>query len=211
VLSSSEGGLSTSAAIAHLAERVAARLAGRGRGAARLEVTLSGASGDQVVPILPGVTSREDRPVPVSTLAAPSANRRIIDGTDELADAIGLAVDAEQAAPWRMRVTVTGEAIAGDAAATAVADALGTESLPDVAGTPLDVLGVVLASTGSARSLRSIDDPGGSWRLTPPGDPRAMREERRDAHRRTQRGKAAERRRVRDREFVQARLFSDRK
>lgn len=209
VLSSEVGGLSTSSAISHLAERIAARLAGRGRGAARLEVTLSGASGDQIVPILPGVTSREDRPVPVSALAAPTANRRIIDSVEELSDAIGLAVDAEQASPWRMRVTVTGEAIAGEAtpmAGESLAHAIAAESLP-VAGTQLDVLGVVLASTGSARSLSDS----GTWRLTHPGDPRAMREERRDAHRRTQRGKAAERRRTRDQEFVQSRLFGDRK
>jgi nucleotidyltransferase/DNA polymerase involved in DNA repair len=213
VLSSNEGGVSTSAAIAHLAERVAARLAGRGRGAARLEVTVSGASGDQVVPILPGVTSRASHPVPVSTLAASTpSNRRVIESVDELADSIGLAVDAEQASPWRMRVTVTGEAIAGDAASTA-SDAVTAESLASVAESSLDVLGVVLASTGTARSksFGSFTDAEGSWRLTHPGDPRSVRDERRDAHRRTQRGKAAERRRVRDREFVQARLFGDRK
>jgi hypothetical protein len=98
-----------------------------------------------------------------------------------------------------MRVAITGEAIAGEAAATATT--LVPEALPDVAS--LDVLGVVLSSTGS------VSDSG-SWRLTHPGHPRMIRDERRDAHRRTQRGKAAERRRERDREFVQARLF-DRK
>ncbi len=209
VLSTAEGGLSTSAAIAHLSERIAARLAGRGRGAARLEVTVSGASGDQVVPILPGVTSREDRPVPVSSLAEPSAiNRRVIDSVDELADAIGLAVDAEQASPWRLRVTVTGEAIAGDVQSALGSIAVGSNTTAERidaftadAGASLDLLDVVLSSTGSTSDS-------GTWRLTPPG---LLRDERRDAHRRTQRGKAAERRRIRDREFVQARLFGDRK
>lgn len=209
VVSTAEGGLSTSAAIAHIAERIAARLLGRGRGAARLEVTVSGASGDQVVPILPGVTSREDRPVPVSSLAEPSAiNRRVIDSADELADAIGLAVDTEQASPWRIRVTVTGEAIAGEAqtalGSIAVRENTTAERIDAFtadAGASLDLLNVVLSSTGATSDS-------GTWRLTPPG---LLRDERRDAHRRTQRGKAAERRRIRDREFAQARLFGDRK
>ncbi len=201
VLSPVEGGLTTSSAIAHLAERIAARLAGRGRGAARLEVAVSGASGEQVVPILPGVTSRAERQsrglVPVSELAAPTASRKIIDSVDELADAIGLAVDADLASPWRIRVAVTGEAIAGDEVDTNER----IEAFTTDAAASLDLLNVVLASTGTSES--------GTWRLTSPGH--HLRDERRDAHRRTQRGKAAERRRMRDREFVQARLFADRK
>ncbi len=213
VLSSAEGGrsgLATSSAIAHLAERVAARLAGRGRGAARLEVTVSGASGEQVVPILPGVTSRDDRPVPLSSLAGPT--RRVIDSSEDLANAIALAVDSDQASPWRLRVVVTGEAIAGEVAAndrSAIAVASDTtaeriDAFAADAGESLDLMNVVLASTGSTSDS-------GTWRLTHPGHSRILRDERRDAHRRTQRGKAAERRRVRDREFVQARLFGDRK
>jgi hypothetical protein len=227
VLSATEGGLSTSAAIAHLAERISARLAGRGRGAARLEVMLSGASGEQVVPILPGVTLREERLsrglVPVSDLAAPVSEsrgasassgtfgsaRRIVESIDELADAIGLAIDPEAANPWRLRVTVTGEAIASDASDEVAAqrtranDAAVDAFTADATAT-LDLLDVVLSSTGGASDS-------GTWRLTPPGHPQSLRDERRDAHRRTQRGKAAERRRTRDREFVQARLFGDRK
>ena len=213
VLSFIDGGpsarMATSAAIAHLAERIAARLRGRGRGAVRLEVTLSGASGDQVVPILPGITSREERRsrglVPLSELAVPTVSRRVIDGVDELADAIGLAVDADLASPWRMRVTVTGEAIAGDEAIAAeVASEERIEAFTSDAAVSLDLLNVVLSSTGTES---------GTWRLTPPAHAgqRSLRDERRDAHRRTQRGKAAERRRLRDREFVQARLFGDRK
>jgi nucleotidyltransferase/DNA polymerase involved in DNA repair len=205
VLSTVEGGLSTSAAIAHLSERIASRLAGRGRGAARLEVTLVGASGEQVVPIVPGVTSREERRsrglVPVSELAEPTSGRKIIDSADELADAIGLAVDADLASPWRMRVTVSGEAIAGDATDESTAERI--EAFTTDAAVSLDLLNVVLSSTGTSES--------GTWRLTHPGHPSSLRDERRDAHRRTQRGKAAERRRMRDREFVQARLFAERK
>ncbi|MFN0250347.1 MAG: hypothetical protein ACKV2T_25940 [Kofleriaceae bacterium] len=229
VLTATEGGLSTSAAIAHLAERISARLAGRGRGAARLEVMLSGASGEQVVPILPGVTLREERRsrglMPVSDLVGPSdvrdssgsstsvafgSARRIVESIDELADAIGLAIDPEAATPWRLRVTVTGEAIASDASdATEIAaqrvraSDVAVDAFTADATATLDLLNVVLSSTGAAGDS-------GTWRLTHPGHPQSLRDERRDAHRRTQRGKAAERRRMRDREFVQARLFGDR-
>lgn len=203
VLSPVEGGLSTSAAVAHLAERVAVRLAGRGRGAARLEVMLVGASGEQIVPILPGVTTRAEHVAPLSSLVEPSANRRIIESVAEIADAIGVALDPEQASPWRLRVTVTGEAIAGEAERSQEArgiDLARVDAFTADAAASLDLLQVVLSSTGTSES--------GTWRLTHPG---SLRDERRDAHRRTQRGKAAERRRLRDQELVQARLFGERK
>src|SRR5205814_7521281 len=45
------GSITIPAAIALLGERIALRLAGRGRGAARIEVTLAGGQGERMVPI----------------------------------------------------------------------------------------------------------------------------------------------------------------
>jgi hypothetical protein len=84
------------AAVAALAQRVALRLAGRARGAARLEVTIAGPGGERVVPL---------------------AADRATSSTDELAQLIAPLVDGAPGAQAKLRVVVVGEAIAGDACA----------------------------------------------------------------------------------------------
>ena len=186
---------SGAAAVAVLGERIALRLAGRGRGAARLEITVASEAGEKSIPITPLMA-------PMAALS--SSRGRILESSEELAEAIGRALGEDLAGAWRLRVAVTGEAVAGDTAeltpAAATQAALQAETI--------DALSVVLSSTGS-----------GSWRLTTPtsgasSSPAALRDERRDAHRRTRRGKVDRKlgRRVRVVELpVQPSLFMERK
>jgi len=185
------------AAIALLAERIALRLAGRGRGAARLEIVVAGPGGESVVPVAP--------------LASPSgagdedaSAGRVLETADEIAGAIeqGVATAREAGdgagAIWRLRVAVIGEAIPGDASATELV----TPQVAPAPTTPIDALSVVLSSTGS-----------GAWRLTSPlaSAQAALRSERRDAHRRTRRGKQHRRLRAIAEASVQPGLFAERK
>lgn len=182
------------AAIATLARRLALRLAGRGRGAARLEVTIhdgghgADAGNERVVPLAP---------IAAATEGAPGARARVLESAEDLADAIGHAIGDELGAARRVRVAILGEAIGGDAGDVLLAED-GTEATADVPpAAAVDALSVVLASTGS-----------GAWRLTGPSSPEAVRNERRDAHRRTRRGK--QHRRVRGAEApIQAWLFAE--
>ncbi len=184
---------SGAAAVAVLAERIALRLAGRGRGAARLEVTVANEAGETVVPITPLMA-----PMSGLTGSGGSARGRVLEESEELAEALGRALGDELSMAWRLRVTVTGEAVAGDAVEVATPAA--------TAASTIDALTVALSSTGS-----------GSWRLTsatsaPPSA--TLRDERRDAHRRTRRGKDDRKlgRRLRGGELpVQPSLFAERK
>ena len=212
-------GTTANGAIASLARRTALRLAGRGRGASALELVLS-------------FTRGEDRVVPISALAVRQslldAPRRLLESADELAAALDRALtdalaDETRGDVARMRVVVTGEALAGDLD-TALDDIEATTRAPAATVTPITAaatpartrteppathaaspgldatrhaLSVVLATTGSAEHS--------AWSLVPP-DASSLRSERRDAHRRTRRGKQ---RRGRDL-AIQARLFSDR-
>lgn len=209
-------GTSTSSAIASLARRTSMRLTGRSRGASALELVLSFSRGeDQVIAIAPLATQ-------ASLLASP---RRVLESADDLAAALDRAFSSEAregSAVTRMRVVVTGEALPGEVLDDAlVADALaaarsGTHTgatsaasaalrasapvAPAYRAPAIDAtrhtLSVVLSTTGSADH--------GTWSLVSP-DAHALRNERRDAHRRTRRGK----RRGRDL-AIQARLFTDR-
>ncbi|MGN6108414.1 MAG: hypothetical protein ACTHU0_25135, partial [Kofleriaceae bacterium] len=184
----SSGVLSGPAAIAVLASRIAARLAGRGRGAARLEVTTRGEAGERVVPISLAQT------------------RRVLDSAEELAEAIGGAIE-DLGAAWRLQVVVTGEALAGDVAdpaaapsvdpavASAVASSVesaGASSV-DSAGDAIEAPAAMLRISEQAEAERAqlatlgvvLSSTGGAWNLTSP----MLRAERRDAHRRTQHGK----------------------
>ena len=222
-----EHGVSTSAAVALLAERAAIRLAGRARGAARLEVTISSASGEKVVPITPGVTRRSDHATSMAALASGTVGRRVIESPDEIADALALALTIgleDQVAPWRMRLAITAEAIAGDElGATAVNTNVAANdeiyARAEATAASLDLLGVVLSSTGTASEAASSS---GAWRLTAVangahdghpttslGHARTLRDERRDAHRRTQSGKQRARRQTAP--DAQVRMFADRK
>ncbi len=189
--SAASPGLGMSAAVALLAERVGLRLAGRGRGAARIELTITAHSGERVVAIDP--------------LMAPMGQQTrvhggVLESAEELAEAIGRAV-ADESAASRLRVTVTGEAIAGDA--MEIDDKL---ERPGVSGR-LDTLAVVLSTTGSHTALSS-------WQLSIAGPgaaasgAAALRTERRDAHRRTRRSKHLRRRTA---PLAQPSLFADRK
>ncbi|HEY1554486.1 MAG TPA: hypothetical protein VGF94_06595 [Kofleriaceae bacterium] len=156
----SASGVSGPAAIAMLARRVELRLAGRGRTAARLDVRV----GEREVPV---ELSR-----PVSEAA-------------ELARVLAPAISEANGAAWRLVVTISGEAIAGEAEAIVHGTSRAAEAVTT------DPLAVVLATSGSL-DLRP-------WSLT--SDVRA---ERRDVHRRTRRGKQ---RRGRPTPAAQSRLF----
>lgn len=184
-------GHGASAAVAIVSERVALRLAGRERGAARLEVTVTSASGEQVVPI----QARDSAPL-AAMAAALGGTLHVLDSMEAITEAVGTALGKALgdglATAWRVQVAVTAEAIAGEA----------LEAEQDLAAMapPIDVLGVVLGTTGAL----------GTWQLTSPTSAAGtLRRERRDAHRRT-RSSRADRPRSRV-ELVQARLFADRK
>jgi protein ImuB len=119
-------------AIATLAERIAARLAGRGRAAVRLELTASGPQGDQVIAIGPSGTS----PGRLGVLAT----------AEELAEAISDAL-SEVTDVWRLRAAVTGEALAPSEHEVPAA------SVPESAPAIVDTLSLVLSTTGGSLDL----------------------------------------------------------
>jgi hypothetical protein len=217
-------GLSIGAAIALLARRIELRLSGRGRSAARIDITAFGRGGARELPI---------------TLDA--AHTRKGDASS-LAHVIAAAVEAiaaEHAAAhdeWRLRVVVAGELVLGGeiteifAEGTAPYAQVEASSIYAVPGEPTSTLAFEPASGagGSAPAARrahhmrehdarkrSADHPGAEridplalvlsssgslFALSPP----TLRAERRDAHRRTRRGKQ---RRTRPTPGVQPRLF----
>jgi protein ImuB len=156
------GSLSGPAAVALVARRTALRLAGRDRGAARLEVT----AGDREMPV--------------------SLSNPLTDAAD-LARVLAPSVEVARQGAWRLRVVVAGEAVAGGEAVEVAAEQ--SAQLQMVQSQLVDPLEVVLATSGSLFTLSS---------------PRA---ERRDAHRRTRRGKQ---RRSRPVPLAQSKLFDRR-
>ena len=155
-------------AIALVAERIALRLAGRARGAVKLEVAVMPGDSGPVA-----VAGAGDRVVERAIdLAAPVAS------TDELVRALSPVLDAAAEAPWRLRVVVTGEAVIGEAAtgeaAVESAAAPAEPALAVIASRP-DPLAVVLSTTGT---LFALSSPHAA------GRPSLER-----AHRRTRRGK----------------------
>ena len=157
------------AAIAIIARRLAVRLAGRGRDAARLEVG--------------AVTGEGLRELPVD-LTAP------VGEPEELARVLAPVVEAENVRSWRLRVVVAAEVIPGAETVEVLAEGTAPIAQSAAAGT-IDPLAVVLST------------PGSLFALSPPD----LRAERRDAHRRTRRGKQ---RRVRPTPAAQPRLFDRR-
>jgi nucleotidyltransferase/DNA polymerase involved in DNA repair len=154
------------AAVAMIARRIALRLAGRGRQAARLEVAAVGAQGARELPV--ELTMAVSEP-------------------EELARVLAPVVEAEIGASWRLRVVVAAEAVPGAEAIEVVAEG----SAPFAQAAAIDPLAVVLSTPGSLFALSAPD----------------LRAERRDAHRRTRRGKQ---RRVRPAPPAQSRLFDRR-
>ncbi len=141
-------------AIAVLARRIALRLAGRGRGALKLEVA-----------VIAGDALELERAL---DLAAPLAD------ADELARLLSPVLDAVPASPWRLRVIVTGEAVEQAEAMPAVAAA----STPQLAPQLADPIAVVLATPGTLFSLSAPELAGR------PGLERAHRRTRRGKQRR---------------------------
>jgi len=205
-------GLSVPAAVALLAERVAMRLAGRARCAARLDITIGGEAGEHVV-----------------TVAPVREGQGLLSSGPELADAIGAALGDSTGEAWRLRVVVSGEALAGDVPdatdAFAVAPlaqrtfalAIATTTTPDTAPVfappPSGVASSAPAASPSSRDADvalsiALSTTGGSvdrvFGLTSPVSS-TLASERRDSHRRTRRGK--QRRRAEVASMVQPRLF----
>jgi hypothetical protein len=168
--------LSAPAAVALLAERVAMRLAGRARCAARLEITVTSESGDRTVSV-----------APVRDASG------VLSSAEELAEAIGSALDDTPA--QKLRVTVTGEALAGDttfeevvaptqsAFATASPSSSVSSSSSSVAASPPPAVASSSrrSSAPDADTLALVLSTTGTFGLTSPIV--------RDAHRRTRRGK----------------------
>jgi hypothetical protein len=184
------GPLSGPAAIAMLASRIEPRLTGRGRGAARLEVTIGGEAGERTVALVPG---REGR---------------VLETAEDLAEAIGGAI-GELGGALRLRVVVVGEALAPAAAATAPASApvVGEVAAAAVAAAPREPDAVVevvdFDETGAVRA-----DEGGEMGLTLP----MLQAERREGHRRTRHGKRRPRSRAGEAaidSLLQPRLFKN--
>jgi hypothetical protein len=163
------GSLGGPAAIALIARRVALRLAGRRRGAARLEVVAT--AGEQT------------REIPVEL---PRGDGAVIDAerlARVLAPALAGGHEAQRGG-WRLRVTVAGEAIVGEAIEAPMEAPVAPEAT-------MHPLAVVLSSTGTLFSLSSP----------------SLRDERREAHRRTRRGKQRRSRPASARLVGQSQLF----
>jgi hypothetical protein len=167
-------------AVVTLAERIGLRLAGRARGASRLELTLTGDGGERVMPVTAG---------------------RATSSADDLAQLIAPLVKAGPAAIAKLRVVVVGEAIAG-AAGGAEGD---VAELPiDALSAALSSSGTAMLPLAPLGHLAPLAQAGRSqpWQLSAP---QTLRSERRDAHRRTRRAKQ----RRRTVALVQSQLFGN--
>lgn len=181
-------GLSLSAAVGVLAERVALRLAGRARGAARLELAITGPAGERVVPIVPAASART-RTSLEALLVPVGGEQKLLSSSEALADAITSALAGDDAV-WRLRLTVIGEAIAGEEPVSELAEA----EAPGI----VDTLSVVLSNTGGSLELAF-----GPLTLAP-GPTAGVLRDRREAHQRTRRTK---RHRTRPNSVIQPKLF----
>lgn len=151
------------AAVAALAERVRLRLLGRARGAARLEVTMSGDGGPRVVPVTAGRTASSH---------------------DDLARLIAPLVSEQPGAIGKLGVVVVGEAIAG-VAGGAQDDTAGPPI--DALSAALSSAGTAMPPFAPLGHLAPLAAGRGQpWQLSAP---ETLRAERRDAHRRTRRAK----------------------
>ena len=121
------GAISGPGAVALAARRIALRLHGRGRAAARVEVAVDG-----------GKAAIEH--VLVQPITEP----------EQLARVVAPAIESAPAGRWRLRVEVTGEVVAGQVAA-----APSVYAAPDLAPVraPIDPLTVVLSTSGSLFAL----------------------------------------------------------
>jgi hypothetical protein len=161
------------AAVAMVARRVAARLAGRGRLAARLEV--SAITGE---PVRAGGVLGEPVPIEIDVPVGEA---------EALARVLAPVVEAQTIATWRLRVVVAAEVVPGAEAVEIAAEGSAPVDRRFAEAATIDPLAVVLSTSGSLFALTAPD----------------LRAERRDAHRRTRRGKQ---RRVRPAPSAQPRL-----
>lgn len=178
--------VSAPAAVALIAERIAMRLSGRARAATRLELHATVAH------------EASPRVLPITALRA----GKLLESAEDLADVIGKALGDAVGAVLKLRVVVTGEALPGESSSTTESIDTSTIEVAEVSAAiraaaarvanVIDPLGVVLSNTGA-----------GAWQLTAP----SLRDERRDAHRRTQRGKERRTRARVQQALVQPRLF----
>ncbi|HEX4418505.1 MAG TPA: hypothetical protein VH165_11425 [Kofleriaceae bacterium] len=150
------------AVVTAIAERLALRLAGRARVATRLEITVTNAGEDRVIPVT------ADRPLGEAS---------------ELIEVIAAAIG--EGPIGKLRVVVAGEAIAGDAGGAEVDI---TEPLVDALSAALSSTGTAMPLLEPMGHLAPLALPGRSqpWQISAP---ELIRSERRDAHRRTRRAK----------------------
>ena len=199
-----------------LADRLALRLAGRARGASRLELTIAGERGERVVPLLADGASSADALIELIAPQigeAPGAVSRLrvvvvgeaIAEVAAAADGMEAALPAEGAAEGAAERGVEGsigdangdaiEHAAEGMAETAAEGSVGAtiQRAGGMAGGPIDALSAALSAASGriprpSRELDALVDPEHSlpWQLSAPSTVRA---ERRDAHRRTRRAR----------------------
>jgi len=184
--------LSLSAAVGLLAERIALRLAGRARGAARLELAVTGPAGERTIPIIP-IASARSRSTLEAMLIPVGGEQRLISSAEAVADAITTALAGDDHV-WRLRITVVGEAIAGDEQLSELSEA----EAPGI----VDTLSVVLSNTGG--SLELAFGPAFNPRSLTPRATGGVLRDRPEAHQRTRRTK---RHRTRPSTLIQPKLF----
>jgi impB/mucB/samB family len=168
---SSAGALSGPAAIAMLAHRIELRLTGRGRGAARLELTVGNESGERTIAISPG------------------HDGRVLETAEDLAESIGDALGGDLGSAWRLRVVVVGEALAPAAAATAPAPAA---EVGEAAAQAAVAQAAAAKSADAVVEMVDFDETGGvrvAERVSESLMLPLLQAERREGHRRTRHGK----------------------
>jgi hypothetical protein len=178
------------AAVATLAERLALRLAGRGRGASRLELTIQGEAGERVVPLTADAARAADA---LTELLAPYIGEapgavsrlRVVVAGETIAEVAGVAPGVEAALLDDGRAA--GAVGAADGAGDGMTDGM-TDGMIDALSAGLSAAGGKMArSQGEPGMSDALAGPDSlSWQLSAPATPSA---ERRDAHRRTRRAR----------------------
>jgi hypothetical protein len=189
------------AAVRTLADRVAMRLAGRGRGASRIELTVRGESGERVIALAPGssVSSQDDiadligpqigeAPGTVVRMRAVVVGESIAEGAVEVASApvAGIAQVGRAASGASAGDEIEG--VSGRMGGDRMGDRMGDETADEM-GEAIDALSAALAGAGG-RGVRAqgegVEERSLPWELS--AQP-TLRAERRDAHRRTRRAR----------------------
>lgn len=227
------GSLSGTGAITQVSRRIAMRLVGRGRGAARIEVaaiphegtareiplTIDGAIADaeQFARVLAPVLDAATSDLPAETLTHGGWRLRVLVTGEVVGGSETVEIFAEGSSPYAMAANTNAPSASSTSSAARAAmhrthwapssrgramthskvpandaDDLFARSVDDEAPDAINPLSVVLASSGSLFALSS---------------PMGSASERRDAHRRTRRGKQRRTRPAAQTAQVQPRLF----